>query len=76
MNGTMYYMAKDQQGKDYKEPVGEITLSVVEGADNRLANAQKIDTLARGINNLSTNTFQSAYVDYSYNINDVIIEEQ
>lgn len=74
MVGALYYYTKDQLGKDYREPVGDISLSVVEGDEDRVTNAQKIDTLVRAINNLSTNTFTAAYVDYSYNIDEILDE--
>lgn len=76
MTGALYYMSKDQESKDYKENIGNITLNVVEGANSRLATAQKIDTFARAVCALTTNTFQDSFVEYSYSINEVIIEEQ
>lgn len=75
MVGTFYYNSKDQYGKDIKEVIGDISLSIVEGAENRLENAQKIDALGRAIAGLTTNTYMNGKVDYSYDVQDVIDEE-
>lgn len=74
MIGTFYYTSKDQLAKDIKETIGEVNLDVSEGSAQRLANAQKIDTLARAINGLTTNTYQNSFVEYSFSINDVLAE--
>lgn len=76
MNGTLYYMSKDNLGKDYKETIGNITLNVVEGAESRLATAQKIDTFARAVCGLTSNIYQDSFVEYSYDIQNVIEEEE
>lgn len=74
MYGTMYYMSKDQMGKDYKETIGSVNLDVTETAAQLNANAQKIDTLARAICALTTNTFQNSFVEYTRDINEILSE--
>ena len=74
MIGTFYYTSKDQLSKDIKETIGDVDLDVSEGAAQRLANAQKIDTFARAINALTTNTYQDSFIEYSFSINDVLTE--
>lgn len=75
MIGTFYYTCQDQLQKSYKETIGEVNLDVSEGAAQRVANAQKIDTLARAINALTYNVYQDSFVEYSYSINEVIDSE-
>lgn len=72
--GVLSYTCVDQMNKEYKEPVGTITLDLT-NTETRLANAQKIDTLARAINSLSTNTYRDAEVVTTESINDILIEE-
>lgn len=72
--GVLSYISRDQSGKDYREPIGTITLSLTDTA-TRLTNATKIDTFSRAVNSLTTNTYQDAEVVTTESINDILIEE-
>lgn len=74
MIGTFYYTAKDQLGKDYKETLGDVDLSVTEDSASRTTDAQKLDTFARAVCNLTNNTYVDSFVEYSYSIDEILAE--
>ncbi len=74
MIGKLTYTSYDSLNKEYKEPLGYTNLDLSENAQNRVANAQKIDDFVRAVNALTTNTFKDSEVTYTYNVTDIIVE--
>lgn len=71
--GELSYKSLDALGKEYREPLGSVSLDLM-STDVRVANAQKIDTFTRAVNNLTKNNFKGAEVVYTADVTAILAE--
>lgn len=74
--GKLAIKSTDVHNNSVVENLGYVSLNIFEGAAGRGQNAQTIDTFARAVNYLTTNTYNDSIVTYDYSINEVIAEEE
>lgn len=72
--GTLQIKSADQLMNRYTENMGAVNLPALLSTDTQLAAATQIDTFARGIISLSTNTYEDSTITFSFDINSILAE--
>lgn len=76
--GTLKFVNKSELGNKNTENLGQINLPEIlsTNSDTQYAAAQTLDTFTRAINNLTTQSFDSVTVTYTFDVEEIIIEHE
>lgn len=73
-DGNLIIYSTDALGKTYKENMGMARLDIFNGATDRTANAQKLDTFARAVNALTTHNYKDSEMIYTQSVTEALAE--